>query len=184
MTLAIGLVNPEGIVMAADSRQSYRHAAVRIGSDSAIKVFELTDTVVAATSGYAFLRSQNAPSVQNISTLVEALKPTLVPHSTVQQVATALHAHFSTIYDQHIVHFPGEAVAAGGTAIQFIVRSTDLGLPDLCRSRQQLRRGRQVVQGVDDEIRAVGTQDCRSPSPCDDPARRSPPHTRAGRLLE
>ncbi len=127
MTLAIGLVNPEGIVMAADSRQSYRHAAVRIGSDSAIKVFELTDTVVAATSGYAFLRSQNAPSVQNISTLVEALKPTLVPHSTVQQVATALHAHFSTIYDQHIVHFPGEAVAAGGTAIQFIVAGFDLG---------------------------------------------------------
>jgi hypothetical protein len=41
ITLAIGLVNPEGTVMAADSRQSYRHAAVRVGSDSAIKVFEL-----------------------------------------------------------------------------------------------------------------------------------------------
>jgi hypothetical protein len=97
MTLAIGLVNPEGIVMAADSRQSYRHAAVRVGSDSAIKVFALTDTVVAATSGYAFLRRQNAASAQNISTLVEDLKPTLAPTSTVLQVATALHAHFSTI---------------------------------------------------------------------------------------
>src|SRR6266851_995032 len=92
MTLAIGLVNPEGIVMAADSRQSYRHAAIRIGSDSAIKVFTLTDTVVAATSGYAFLRPQNAASAQNISTLVEDFKPTLPPTPTVLQVATALHA--------------------------------------------------------------------------------------------
>jgi hypothetical protein len=127
MTLAIGLVNPEGIVMAADSRQSYRHAAVRIGSDSAIKVFTLTDTVVAATSGYAFLRPQNAASAQNISTLVEDFKPTLPPTPTVLQVATALHAYFSTIYAQHIVHVPGEAVPAGTIAIQFIVAGYDQG---------------------------------------------------------
>jgi hypothetical protein len=111
MTLAIGLVNPEGIVMAADSRQSYRHAAVRIGSDSAIKVFELSDTVVAATSGYAFLRLQNAATPQNISTLVEDFKPTVARGTTVLQIATALHTYFSTIYAQHIVHFPAEAVA-------------------------------------------------------------------------
>jgi len=125
MTLAIGLVNPEGIVMAADSRQSYRHEAVRIGSDSAIKVFELTNLVVAATSGYAFLRPQNAASVQNISTLVEDFKATLAPNSTVHQVATALHGHFSTIYAQHIVHVPGEAVAGGSTAIKFVVAGYD-----------------------------------------------------------
>jgi len=113
--------------MAADSRQSYRHAAIRIGSDSAIKVFELTDTVAAATSGYAFLRPQDAASAQNISTLVEAFKPTLAPGSTVQQVAAALHAHFNTIYAQHIVHVPGEAVAAGNAAIQFIVAGYDPG---------------------------------------------------------
>ena len=127
MTLAIGLVNPEGIVIAADSRQSYRHAAVRIGSDSAIKVFGLTDTVVAATSGFAFLRPQNAPTPQNISTLIEDFKPTLAPNSTVQQVATAFHAAFSTIYAQHIVHVPGEAVSPGTNAIQFIVAGYDQG---------------------------------------------------------
>ena len=100
---------------------------MRVGSDSAIKVFELTGTMVAATSGYAFLRPQNAASNQNISTLVEDFKPTLAPNSTVQQVATALHGHFSTVYAQHIVHVPGEAVAAGTTAIQFIVAGYDPG---------------------------------------------------------
>ena len=44
------------------------------------------------------------------------------------QVATALHAYFSTIYAQHIVHVPGEAVPAGTIAIQFIVAGYDQGL--------------------------------------------------------
>jgi hypothetical protein len=126
MTLAIGLVNPEGVVMAADSRQSYvRAGLMRVGSDSAIKVFDLTDTVVAATSGYAFLRPQNAATTQNISSLVGDFKPTIAAGSTVHQIATALHAHFATIYAQHIVHFPGEAVPAGDTALQFIVAGYD-----------------------------------------------------------
>ncbi|SRR6266851_1224705 len=125
MTLAIGLVNPEGVVIAADSRQT--GGAGRVASDNAIKVFDLTDTVVAATSGYAFLRPQNAVSPQSIASLVEEFKPSIVAGATVLDVAVALHAYFDAIYAQHIVHFPGNAVGAGQIALSFVVGGYDPG---------------------------------------------------------
>jgi len=128
MTLAIGLVNPEGVVMAADSRQTYTRAGVvRIGSDSAVKVFELTDTIVAATAGYGFLRPQNEPMSRNIASLIEDFKLIIAAGSGVLAVATALHAHFTNIYNQHTLHFPNEAVAPGSIAVRFIVAGYDPG---------------------------------------------------------
>ena len=59
MSLCITLVTPEGIVMAGESRQTQVIGGVnRIGSDNAIKVFDLTDTVLASTAGWAFLQPQ------------------------------------------------------------------------------------------------------------------------------
>jgi hypothetical protein len=49
----------------------------RIGSDSAIKVFELTDTVLAATAGWAFLQPQGSAMMRNISSLIEDFKTTI-----------------------------------------------------------------------------------------------------------
>jgi hypothetical protein len=127
VTLAIALVNPEGVVLAADSRQTYTRAGiVRVGSDTGVKVFELTQTVVAATSGYGFLRPAAAPLPLNISALVEDLKANL-PATGVLAIATALHSHFSAIYAQHIVHSPTEAVAQGNVAVTFIVAGYDSG---------------------------------------------------------
>jgi len=54
MGLCISVVTPEGIVVAGESRQTQIIAGVnRIASDSAIKVFELTNNVLAATAGWA-----------------------------------------------------------------------------------------------------------------------------------
>ena len=128
MTLAIAIVNPEGVVVAADSRQSYTRAGVfRVGSESGIKLFELTNTVVAATSGYGFLRPATAATPRNISSLVEDWKPTVNAGASVQDVATALYAHLSTLYTEHIGHFPNEAVAAGHVALTFLVAGYDPG---------------------------------------------------------
>jgi len=122
------MVNPEGVVIAADSRQTYTRANIlRIGSDSGIKVFDLADTVIAATAGYAFLRPQGAAMPQTISSLVEDFKLTIAPGSSVQAIANALHAHFNSIYGQHIVHFPTEAVQPGHWAVRFIVGGYDPG---------------------------------------------------------
>ena len=57
MTLVISTLTSSGIVLSADSRQTYRNIAgvIRIGSDSATKVFKLTDRCGVAISGRAFL---------------------------------------------------------------------------------------------------------------------------------
>jgi hypothetical protein len=63
MTLAISTLTSSGIVLTADSRQTYRNQAgvIRIGSDSAMKLFKLTDSCGVAISGRAFLSENNQP---------------------------------------------------------------------------------------------------------------------------
>jgi hypothetical protein len=74
MSLCISVVIPEGIVMAGESRQTQVIGGVnRIGSDNAIKVFNLTNTVLASTAGWAFLRPQGATMARNISSLSYAI---------------------------------------------------------------------------------------------------------------
>ncbi len=64
MTLAISTLTSAGIVLTADSRQTYRNQAgtIRIGSDSAMKVFKLTKSCGVAISGRAFLSEKNQPA--------------------------------------------------------------------------------------------------------------------------
>jgi hypothetical protein len=55
MSLCISVVTPEGIVVAGESRQTQVVAGVnRIASDSAIKVFDLKNTVLPATGRMGF----------------------------------------------------------------------------------------------------------------------------------
>lgn len=58
MTLAISTITSSGIVLTADSRQTYKNqaGAVRIGSDSAAKLFRLNDKCGVSISGKAFLK--------------------------------------------------------------------------------------------------------------------------------
>ena len=64
MTLAISTLTSSGIVLSADSRQTYRNqaGAIRVGSDSAMKLFRLTGSCGAAISGRAFLNETNQPA--------------------------------------------------------------------------------------------------------------------------
>lgn len=57
MTLSLATVTTSGIVLTADSRQTYKNRAgmVRIGSDSAMKLFALSDRVGVVIAGRAFL---------------------------------------------------------------------------------------------------------------------------------
>jgi len=128
MSLCISVVTPEGIVVAGESRQTQIIAGVnRIASDSAIKVFELTNNVLAATAGWAFLQPQGATTARNISSLVEDFKPTITAGSNVQTIATDLWTYFNTIYQQHIAQVTGSAVQAGQSALGFIVAGYDPG---------------------------------------------------------
>lgn len=64
MTLVISTITSSGIILTADSRQTYLNnaGAIRIGSDSAMKLFKLTDKCGVAISGRAFLSEKNQPA--------------------------------------------------------------------------------------------------------------------------
>jgi hypothetical protein len=128
MSLCISVVTPEGIVVAGESRQTQVVAGVnRIASDSAIKVFALTNTVLAATAGWGFLQPAGATMARNISSLIEAFRPTIPAGSSVQTIAGLVWTYFNNIYQQHIAQLPASAVTAGQFALNFIVAGYDPG---------------------------------------------------------
>lgn len=74
MSLCINATTAEGMVLAADSRQSYRNqkGMARIGSDSASKVFKLSSRSGLTVAGLAFLLENDMP--KNISNFVEEFR--------------------------------------------------------------------------------------------------------------
>ncbi|MDP3792760.1 MAG: hypothetical protein Q8Q89_03435 [bacterium] len=95
MSLAINTTTPEGIVLAADSRQSYRNqkGVSRIGSDSASKLFLINNRIGVATTGLAFLQENGIP--KNISKFIEQFKREVdVEKLSVKDVAEKMHYLF------------------------------------------------------------------------------------------
>ena len=95
MSLAINTTTPEGIVLAADSRQSYRNqkGVSRIGSDSASKLFLINNRIGVAVTGLAFLQENDIP--KNISKFIEQFKREVeVEKLSVKEVADKLHFLF------------------------------------------------------------------------------------------
>ena len=100
MSLAINTVTPEGIVLAADSRQSYRNqkGISRVGSDSASKIFLVNDRIGVAITGLAFLQ-ENGIS-KNVSKFIEQFKREVeVKDLSVKEVAEKLHYIFDKKLD-------------------------------------------------------------------------------------
>lgn len=96
MSLAINTTTPEGIVLAADSRQSYRNrkGISRIGSDAATKLFLINDRIGVAVTGLAFLPENGIP--KNISKFIEQFKrETEVKDLSVKEIADKLHFLFN-----------------------------------------------------------------------------------------
>ena len=128
MSLCISVVTPEGIVVAGESRQTQVVSGVnRVASDSAAKVFELTDTVLAAAAGWGFLQPSGATIAKNIASLVADFKPSIPSGSTVQDASTLLWTHFNTLYQQQITQFPTTTAPAGQAALNFLVAGYDPG---------------------------------------------------------
>lgn len=96
MTLAISTTIPEGQILAADSRQTYtnKKGQVRIGSENASKIFQLSETVGATTSGMAFLEGKNIS--QQIKEFLEAEKE--LKGKSVEEIAKLLFNFFSPKY--------------------------------------------------------------------------------------
>jgi 20S proteasome alpha/beta subunit len=96
MSLALNTTTPEGIVLSADSRQSYRNrkGMARIGSDTASKLFQLNKRIGVAVTGLAFLPEDNVP--KNISKFIEQFKrETDVEKLDVKDAAQKMHYLFN-----------------------------------------------------------------------------------------
>jgi len=100
MSLAINTTIPEGIVLAADSRQSYRNrkGMARIGSDNASKLFQLNDKMGIAVTGLAFLPENGV--LKSISSYIkEFIKKNQLEHYSVEKTADQLSRLFEEKYD-------------------------------------------------------------------------------------
>jgi 20S proteasome alpha/beta subunit len=100
MSLALNTTTPEGIVLSADSRQSYRNrkGMARIGSDTASKLFQLNKRIGVAVTGLAFLPEDNVP--KNISKFIEQFKrETDVEKLDVKDAAQKMHYLFNKKYN-------------------------------------------------------------------------------------
>lgn len=100
MSLAINTTTPDGLILAADSRQSFRNrkGQSRVGSDSAVKIFELSKTIGLLITGPAFLEEDGV--LKNISKFVEDFKEkNNIGCKEVSDVAKELHEFFDKKYN-------------------------------------------------------------------------------------
>jgi hypothetical protein len=128
MSLCIAVATPEGIVVGGESRQTQKVGGInRIATDSATKVFAVTDTVIAASAGWGFLQPQGSSILRSISSLIGEFKPTLQIKAdiTVQEIVGRLWSYFSSLYEQFIARNPTHAVQPGQVALNFIVAGYD-----------------------------------------------------------
>ena len=95
MSLAINTIIPEGIVLATDSRQSFRNlkGMARVGSDNASKLFQINDRIGVAVTGLAFLPENGI--MKNISKFIDEFKRDVeVKNLNVKEVAEKLYSLF------------------------------------------------------------------------------------------
>ncbi len=109
MSLGISVVIPEGIVLAADSRQTYRNqkGMIRIGSDSASKVFRLGSRMGLIITGLAFLPHQGV--LKNISGFIEEFCQEMsIDKMSVGNVANEISRYFDAIvpYREQLKNMP------------------------------------------------------------------------------
>jgi len=102
MSLVINTTTPEGIVIAADSRQSYRNRKgfSRIGSDTAKKLFKINNRVGVALTGLAFIEKNGV--LKNVSTIIDDFienKNEELNGLSVKEITQELYNAFSQSYD-------------------------------------------------------------------------------------
>lgn len=102
MSLTISISTQEGIVLAADSRQTYRNVvgAARIGSDSATKIFSVHEKIGVTVAGPAFLLDPNLKGqTRGIGSYIEEIIDEVSKADTVEMVTDKLMSRLESIYN-------------------------------------------------------------------------------------
>lgn len=123
MTIAINIAVPEGLVFAADSRQTYTNARndVRVSSDNAQKLFQLGPRHAAVTYGWAFLCNRN------IHSHIQDFKTTVSPDLKTEDLAKALAKYLTEQYNAHIEKEYDAPVDEKNYALALLVGGYDTG---------------------------------------------------------
>lgn len=124
MTIVVNVTVPEGIIFAADSRQTFtnRNGDVRVNSDHAYKLFQITPRVAAVTYGWAFLDGRN------INSHVNDFRVTLEnPDQPVEEISKLLGEYLSQKYKTHIEKKIDNPVEEGNYALGLLVGGFDPG---------------------------------------------------------
>ncbi len=114
MSVVVGIVVPDGIVMAADSRTTYKlpHRQ-RIATYYSHKLFEIAGCAVGA-AGW------NQLNGRTVAAQLRRFKPSAANLSP-EDAAKEIHAYLAALYDEHIQKFSNQAVADDSPAITFMV---------------------------------------------------------------
>jgi len=99
MSLGINATTAEGMVLAADSRQSYRNqkGMARVGSDSASKIFKLSSKIGLIVAGLAFLPENGMP--KNVSNFIEDFRSSFdLEKLTLKEISEKLRDFFEEKY--------------------------------------------------------------------------------------
>lgn len=100
MSLTLCVTTAEGIVLSADSRQTYKvgNGPVRIGSDSVTKIIPVTKWVGVTVAGPAFLE-ETPGNPQNISSIIKRFSRDIDDNSSVDEVAKILKEYLEKLYN-------------------------------------------------------------------------------------
>jgi hypothetical protein len=118
MTIVVTVTVPEGMVFAADSRQTYTNARgdVRVNSDHACKLFKIGSHVMAATWGWAFLDGRSIYShIKDFNVGLEGQKLTV--EETTRQLGQYLHRQYQAGVEQGLATPVSENTFAVGLMV-------------------------------------------------------------------
>ena len=124
MTIAINIAVPEGIVFAADSRQTFTNAKgdVRVSSDNGQKLMQLGPRAGAVTYGWAFLLGRSIQS--HVTDYKLSLGEKIPP---IEELAKGLGEYLTKQYNEHIEKKFDKPVPDGNYALALLVGGYDVG---------------------------------------------------------
>ncbi|MCS6843605.1 MAG: hypothetical protein NZ528_04655 [Caldilineales bacterium] len=124
MTIVITVTVPEGMVIAADSRQTYTNSRgdLRVNSDNAHKLFTVGPHVMAAAWGWAFLDGRSIYS--HVKDFIVGIQGQTL---SVEETARRLGAHLHQQYLASVQQGLSKPVAEGNYAVALMVGGYDPG---------------------------------------------------------
>jgi Proteasome subunit len=141
MTLAIAALTSEGIVLTADSRQTYKNLAdtVRVGTDNSTKIFQLGEKIAVAIAGRAFALDDHQ-RMKNIGWFIEQFRKHELKQANTTSVKAIAQQLNKSLTDKQIDN------------VGLIVAGYD---PDAIGHAQMLTVGQPLEDGL-----SRNTQDC------------------------